>query len=335
MDESRSQPDRILRKRKLVPVAARRLVAGLVLTGCVTLVTLPTSLAQTPVQSAVEAPSNCRAPTPEVSDATWANQPGSPPAVRLMAFEGADQRDRSASQRIASPQVVAWLSAIIRRNLPEDYVDDRKWDRQKEVWDGLDVHREGLRIKTKRKTKMVNAGTWTRYKIALVDPDQNLAIDFHRLEPLSDGRIAFGVTVECPLDVFGRLSQWMRDVQIFSLSANVDAACRLVLEGTVGLRMNLFKLIPDISVEPRVDVAHVGLTHYRVRRISQVGGDFAKLLGEALKKRVDEKLEDYNDKLVDKINQQIEKHNDRLTFSTHDWLQSKLPLTRPKRSDDE
>lgn len=227
---------------------------------------------------------------------------------------------------IATPEMVAWLERLIRNNLPPTYEDDRKWGKQKEVWDGITFRREGLRIETKRKKKTVNSGTWTRYAISIVEPEKHLFIAFHRLEPLPDGSIAFGVTVECALDVFGRLSQWVRDVQVISLSANADAACRLTLEGTVQLQLNPLKLPPDISIKPHVDQAHVELTYYRVRRISQIGGDFAKHLGNGLRRVVDEKLADMNGKLVDKINRQLDKHQDKLTFSAQDWLKSKLPL---------
>lgn len=241
------------------------------------------------------------------------------------AFLNETGQNTGASE-FATPQLVAWLSDMIRRNLPEDYTDDRKWNQQKEVWDGIKFRREGMRIETKRKKKLVNSGTWTRYKISFVDPDETLHIQFHRLEPTPDGKIQFGVTVDSSLDIFGRLSQWVRDVQLISVSANADAACRLTLEGTVQMKMNLLKLPPDLSVLPHVDVARVDLTYYRVRRISQIGGDFAKVLGEGLRKTVDEKIEDLNQKLVGKINTQLEKHRDKLTFSTQDWLQSKLPL---------
>jgi hypothetical protein len=227
---------------------------------------------------------------------------------------------------LATPQLVAWLTSMVHENLPPTYEDDRKWGLQKEVWDGVKVWREGTRIETKRKTKLVNAGTWTRYSIAIVEPDKNLHVEFNRLEALPDARIAFAVTVECPLDVFGRLSQWARDVQLVSISANADAGCRLTLDGTVQFQMNMLKLPPDIVIKPQVDHAHIELTHYRVRRISQVGGDFAKVLGNGLRGVVDEKLEDMNAKLVDKINKQINKNSQRLSFSTQDWLRSKLPV---------
>lgn len=230
------------------------------------------------------------------------------------------------SEPVATPHIVGWLESVIRKNLPPTYEDDRKWGKQKEVWNGVMLRREGLRIETKRKKKMVNSGTWTRYTISIVDPDERLFIEFHRLSTLPDGRIAFDVSVECTLDIFGRLSQWVRDVQIISLSANADAGCRLSLSGTVELQLNPLKLPPDVSIRPHVDRAHVQLTYYRVRRVSQVGGDFAKVLGKGLRGVVDEKLADMNAKLVDKINNQLEKHRDKLAFSAQDWLQSKLQL---------
>jgi len=227
---------------------------------------------------------------------------------------------------IATPQLVNWLTSMVHANLPPTYEDDRKWGLQKEVWDGVKVWREGTRIETKRKTKLVNAGTWTRYSIAIVEPEKNLHVAFHRLDALPDASIAFAVSVECPLEVFGRLSQWARDVQLVSVSANADASCRMTLDGTVRFQMNMLKLPPDIVIRPHVDHAHIELTHYRVRRISQVGGDVAKVLGNGLRGVVDEKLEEMNSKLADKINKQITKNSQRLSFSTQDWLRSKFPL---------
>ncbi len=232
---------------------------------------------------------------------------------------------------LATPDVLRWIDSLIRDNLPPTYKDDRKWNQQKEVWNGIKLRREGLRVETERRKKLVNSGTWTRYEIALVEPDKNLSVQFQRLEALPDGKVAFAVSVDCALDAFGRLSQWVRDVQVISLSANADAACRLWLEGTVQLRVNPLKFPPDVSLHPEVSQAQVELTYYRVRRISQIGGDFAKVLGNGLRGVVDEKLEDMNAKLVTKINQQLDKHHDKLTFSAQEWLRAKvgLPAVQP------
>ena len=82
---------------------------------------------------------------------------------------------------------------------------------------------------------------------------------------------------------------------------------------------------PTNTRRPRMRGMHQ-LMRYRVRRISQVGGDFAKVLGNSLRGVVDEKLDDMNSKLADKINQQFDKNSHRLAFSTQDWLRSKLPV---------
>ena len=226
----------------------------------------------------------------------------------------------------ASPQLISWLTTMIRENLPPAYEDNKKWGLQKEVWDGVEVWREGNRIETKRRKKLVNAGTWTKYSVEFVEPDKNLHIEFHQLQSLPDGRIAFSVSVDCLLDVFGRMSQWVRDVQMISLSVNADAACKLTMSGTVKFQLNPLKFPPDVIIKPHVEQAIVELSYFRVRRVSQVGGDFAKALGEGARGTIDRKISETNEKLVEKINKQIDKQQSKMVFSMQDWLQSKLPV---------
>ena len=228
----------------------------------------------------------------------------------------------------ASPQLIMWLTNMIRENLPPAYEDNKKWGLQKEVWDGVEIWREGKHLETKRRKKLVNAGTWTKYRVEFVEPDKNLHIEFQQLQSLPDGRIAFSVSVECLLDVFGRLSQWVRDVQMISLSVNADATCKMTMSGTVQFQLNPLKLPPDVIIKPHVDHAEVELSYFRVRRVSQIGGDFAKALGEGARGVVDKKIEETNEKLVAKINKQIDKQQSKMVFSMQDWLQSKLPAPK-------
>jgi len=260
----------------------------------------------------------------------------SPPA--LLPFEPRKSTDRKvlalpASHGttvgdFASPQLILWLESMIRENLPPAYEDNKKWGLQKEVWDGVEIWREGRHLETKRKKKLVNAGTWTKYRVEFVEPDKNMHIEFQQLQSLPDGRIAFSVSVDALLDVFGRMSQWVRDVQVISLSVNADANCKMTMSGTVKFQLNPLKLPPDVIIKPHVDHAAVELSYFRVRRISQIGGDFAKALGEGARGSIDKKIEDTNEKIVDKINKQIEKQQSKMVFSLQDWLQSKLPTPK-------
>jgi hypothetical protein len=230
----------------------------------------------------------------------------------------------------ASPQLITWLTNLIRENLPPAYDDERKWGQQREVWDGIELRREGMKVETKRKKKLVNAGTWTKYHVEFVEPEKHLHIEFQRLESTPDGRIAFSLSVEGLLDVFGRLSQWARDVQLISVSVNADAVCKMTMSGTVQFQLNPLKLPPDVIIKPHVDAAVIELSYFRVRRVSQIGGDFAKILGEGARGVIDRKIEETNQKLVEKINRQIEKQQSKMFFSLQDWLQSKLPTPGKK-----
>lgn len=281
--------------------------------------------AQNPPVSQVSTPNaavpSVSTPTLEASNQTGAAVPQPVPRVLQRHPDVVSQ-----PTDLASPQVVAWLRQLVRDNLPETYEDTRKWDQQKEVWDGLDVSVEGLKIETRRKRKLVNHGTWSRYRLELVDPENHLDIQFHQLEIVDGSHIAFHVSVEMLLDVFGRMSQWVRDVQMLSLSANADAVCKLTLQGRVGFQLNPLKFPPDIRIQPHVEAARVDVSYFRVRRISQLGGPMAEQLGNGLFQILENKIEESNQRLPEKINRQIAKHGDRMRFSTQDWLSSKLPL---------
>lgn len=235
---------------------------------------------------------------------------------------------------LGSPELIAWLKNIIQDNLPETYQDNRQWNKQREVFNGVHIKMDGLNLETHRNRKLVNAGTWTRYEISFVEPEKNLQIDFKRLDAIDSDTVAFEVVVVTPLDIYGQMAEWARDVKLISLSAHADAVVRLTLSGKVNFQLNMLKLPPDVSVRPVIDEAQVELLSYRVRRISKLDGDAAKVLGKGMRGVIDEKLEDVNKTLVAKINRQIEKRKDKMTFSAQDWVLSKLPMPSSAKSDE-
>ena len=75
-----------------------------------------------------------------------------------------------------------WVRWLVLRNLPPSFEDNRKWGREKEVFDGIKLRREGWKIETKRKTKTAKHGTWSRYYIEFVDPAENLQVNIQLME---------------------------------------------------------------------------------------------------------------------------------------------------------
>jgi hypothetical protein len=216
------------------------------------------------------------------------------------------------------------VTALVRANLPHDYEKKKNWDQTKEVFDGWHVTRDGLRLKTKRKTKAVNHGTWTLYRVKLTRPDE-FTIRISNIRTLADGRAAFDAEIAAPLAVFGRLSQWNYGVQLVSLSADCDARVRL--QTSVAVRLSLIsdkdKLVPDVQLQPEVLDAKLLLDEFRLKSLSQLHGSWAKHLGEEARGVIEDELAERNAAITTKLNQQIAKKKDKLRLSLADLAKSK------------
>lgn len=227
-------------------------------------------------------------------------------------------------------ELSTWVKWLVLKNLPPNYQDKRKWNRQKEIVSGLDVKMDGLRLDTKRRRKMVNHGAWSRYEIDFVEPAKELVVDITRIEFPDSGLIDIQCRVETPLKLFGRLTQWQRDVQIFSLSVAGRARVELTIDATVQVQVNPLVFPPDVEFRPKVTKAHVNLKEFEVDRVSHIGGDAAELVGKAMRKTLEKKLEDYDEKVVEKMNKEIEKQKGRLKLSLSEWGSKKLNSAKPQ-----
>ncbi len=222
------------------------------------------------------------------------------------------------------PELAGWIRWLTLKNLPESYEDNRKWGKQKAVFERIDFDIDKFKLSANKKYKYVKHGTWSRYFIELVEPKERLTVNVMNLGQPSPSALSFDVVVEADLKAFGRISQWQRDIQLYSISANADGRARLSANCEVQFVLIPLKFPPDIEVRPKLTRAHIELLEFKVRRISQVGGSVAHEMGKFLKKAVDEKLNEYDSKLVEKANNQIERQKERLRLSSQSWLSSTL-----------
>lgn len=217
-----------------------------------------------------------------------------------------------------------WVRWLVLRNLPPSFEDNRKWGREKEVFDGIKLRREGWKIETKRKTKTAKHGTWSRYYIEFVDPAENLQVNIQQMDFPKAGPIRVITQVIAPLKLFGRMSEWRRDVQLISLSTNADATIELNVACDIQVIVNPLKIPPDVEFRPIVTDAAVALRDFKVHSISQLHGPLAELLGNGIREVLDNRLEDYREKLVMKMNAEITKQKGKLKLSLQDWMQTSI-----------
>lgn len=215
------------------------------------------------------------------------------------------------------------IATIIRENLPDQYEARDHWGDTKEVWAGLDIRREGWEIKTKRRKKQVNHGTWKLYRVRVVEPDKYLHVEVRDVRALPGGRVEFELLADAKLDVFARLSQWELGVQLISLSVNAEARTQFHVRCNLGLSLDPTKLPPDVLLDPQVSQADLRLVDFRVARISQIGGSVAHELGDQSRSLLERELHKQNEKLPNKINRQIDKSRDKLRLSVAELLASR------------
>ncbi len=212
------------------------------------------------------------------------------------------------------------LRGIVLAHLPNEYENKKDWGGTKQVWDGVRISLDGLRIKTKRRRKDANHGTWKRYRAWLIDPDRNLKVLIANIRESDEGRAAFDLTVHAQLGAFGRLSEWRRDVQLYSIGVDAEARVVLRLSCEAGFDFDFSNLPPDLLIEPVVTDAHLSLQEFRLLRVSNLSGPLIRELGKSLRGVLQEEIDKRRVKLVAKLNRQIDKRRDRLRLSLYELL---------------
>jgi hypothetical protein len=256
-----------------------------------------------------------------------------PTALSRVAIESPTLADDPPLDGLSATELTALAADLIGTYLPTHYDDEDDWNQTKRVFDGVDIERDGFRIETHRKWKDVRHGNWTRYSVDLVEPKKNLHIVVDNVQPLDDGRLRFRVTIDTPIAVSGRMSQWQRGVQLFSISCNADAQVRIWFQATIAALVVPDETPLSIQVAPVVEQADVELIDFEVQRISQVGGEFAEQLGKPIEAAIRKRfIEKQRDRLPERMNRAIAKRSDRLRFSPSQWISKQLERwTLPKK----
>ena len=242
----------------------------------------------------------------------------------LPAHPGSPSTDANADRLAASD--LAALSELLtqlgRTHIPNRFVEDKDWGETKERWDGLHVQLKGLQLKTKRRKKEVNHGTWKRYEVELLDPDREFDVTIRQLNRLPDGRLALVLEIQSAVKVHARLSRWNRGVQVISVSADSRAKLQLTVQANMDVQVDFKHLPPDVVFAPQIESATIDLVDFEVDRVSKIGGDVAEQLGKGARGILEKKIAEKQQKITDKLNRSIEKRKDDLRLSVHDLVAS-------------
>ena len=222
------------------------------------------------------------------------------------------------------------ITGIVLKNIPHEFKEDKDWGAQELRWNGVDVRRDGLKIRTHRKKKMVNHGTWKKYDVSLLNPEDQFSISVKNMREAEDGKMAFDVYVAANLKIDGRQAKWVKGVQLYNVS--IDGKTKVNLKTTIELRtlMDVTKFPPDLVFRPEATAVEISVEDFRIDRISKVGGEVTQQITRLARGAIENRLEKEETKTVKKLNAEFSKNADKLKLSLHEAMSNKWSAAAKK-----
>lgn len=181
-------------------------------------------------------------------------------------------------------ELAAVMRSLLTSALPSPLVaKDFNWGHQVEVVNGVTWEGDGLLKKPHKQKKFKNDGVWRRIKVEAFDPDKNLALAVKNLQQPEKGRMTFDMIVTLQTRITFEQQLWARGTRLYG--GETRGRCRPVLllrcESTSRV-MKSSSFLPDVIFRMRVLDAKLSYDEFRVDHTAGVGGDLAKVMGDAL-----------------------------------------------------
>jgi len=223
----------------------------------------------------------------------------------------------------AGADIDALITKIVLENIPHDFKEEDDWGMQELRWNGVDIRREGLKLRTHRRKKMVNHGTWKKYQVALLNPEEQFSISVKNMREAEEGKMALDVHVAANLKIDGRQAKWVKGVQLYNVS--IDGKTKVNLKATIELRslMDVTKFPPDIIFRPAATAVDISIEDFRIDRISKLGGEVTQQITRFARGAIEKRLEKEEAKTLKKLNEEFTKNADKLKLSLHDAMSNK------------
>jgi hypothetical protein len=163
------------------------------------------------------------------------------------------------------------LRHVLIESLPSPpYEDDRHWGAQKEI------HTLG------GKTRLKNDGDWWKVKVTADHLPDTLVLDLRDVRQPEPGKLLFTTFVSFDADVDYDKQEWKRGVRLYSGELRARMRVKLTLHCEVTARVeNEGKVLPETVFRLRVADADFKYDNLVVEHVGGVGGEAAKLLGDA------------------------------------------------------
>lgn len=177
------------------------------------------------------------------------------------------------------------LRAFLINEMPTPlYKDDKNWGHQRRVANGVVWRGKGLKVHPETQKAPKNDGIWTRLTLTTPNIRNSLKLDLRNLKITPGGPTTFDIALSFECNAEYERQNWKAGVRVYSGSTRIRFRINLALNCEVSSRFDRQAgTIPDLLFRMRVVKADVTYDNVVFEHILGLGGEAAKLIGEAIK----------------------------------------------------
>jgi hypothetical protein len=213
----------------------------------------------------------------------------------------------------SSAELGGILRSLILPNLPSPLVEQSfNWGHQERVPVGVRWEKKGILLKPEVMKKMHNDGVWRKIAATADNPQATFQLTVSEVKSLSPGTMTFAVRLVLPVNLKFEQQLWRSGDRLYS--GETRARCKVALalrcESTTRTEKKPNALLPDVIFRLRVVEAQLNYSDFVVEHTAGVGGDAAKILGNAVHDAINQWKPSLERKLLEKANAAIVKAGD-------------------------
>jgi hypothetical protein len=227
----------------------------------------------------------------------------------LSAAPASAQGDSAPS----AAELASTLRSLLLPCLPNPLVEQSfGWGKQERVPVGIEWKKKGILLKPEVMKQLRNDGHWRKIAIVAKDPDKTLALNVSNVKTPEPKRLTFTVDVEMPVNLKFEQQWWRSGHRLYSgeTRARCQAMLHLECESVTRTEKKPGSLLLDVVFRMRVLTAKLNYRDFVVEHTAGVGGDAAKLLGEAVHETIKQWKPSLERNLLEKANAAIVKAGD-------------------------
>jgi hypothetical protein len=221
---------------------------------------------------------------------------------------------RAADQDVpAAADLARIFRSLLLPNLPDPLVSqDYNWGHQQMTTIGVKWEKEGLLAKPVPIKSLRNDGKWRKISLTADNPDQALEISVKDVQVPETGRMTFSMVLVLPIHAKFEQQIWRTGTRFYSgeTRARCKVALQLQCESTSRIDKKPGSFLPDVVLRLRVAEAKLSYFDFVVEHTAGVGGEAAKVLGEAIHDTIKKVKPSLERNLLDKANAAIVKAGD-------------------------